>query len=217
MSSFQSKPQSGAASTAEGVHIESLDASLTEERAAPQQRRRYTPCHGSFLPAQRPAWQLLACGREKVCGILRARVQMGYLTCAARSPRATAGLDGQLRSWAGRCIAIQKGVGPTHEGTRGQCLARALPGLSKRQDSVWVDHPGRQQAAEGTECRWIVLWKEAGPTNGACQEAEAKDAGRFDGVCLARYSKVVDGFAVEVRDACLRPQAEPVPLVTSRA
>ncbi|CAK0782475.1 hypothetical protein CVIRNUC_005706 [Coccomyxa viridis] len=87
-SSFQSKPQSGAASTAEGVHIESLDASLTEERAAPQQRRR-----------------------------------------------------------------------------------------------------------------WIVLWKEAGPTNGACQEAEAKDAGRFDGVCLARYSKVVDGFAVEFTDS----------------
>ena len=86
MSSFQSKPQSAAASSAGGVHIESLNASLTEERAAPQQRRRYISCHGSFLPAQRPAWQLLVCGRERVCGILLARVQMRYLTCAASQP-----------------------------------------------------------------------------------------------------------------------------------
>ena len=95
-------------------------------------------------------------------------------------------------------------------------LGAGASGLSMRENSVWVDHPGRRQAAEGTGCRWIVLWKEAGPTNGACQEAEAKDAGRFDGVCLARYSKVVDGFAVEVRDSGLRPQAsglrlEPAP------
>ena len=46
-----------------------------------------------------------------------------------------------------------------------------------------------------------MLWKEAGPTDGACQEAQAKDVGRFNGMCSARYSKVVDGFAVEVREA----------------
>lgn len=48
-------------------------------------------------------------------------------------------------------------------------------------------------------CRWIVLWKEAGPTDKACNEAHAESSGRFDGACFARYGHVVNGFAVEVR------------------
>ena len=68
---------------------------------------------------------------------------------------------------------------------------------------------------KGAGCRWIVLWKEAGPTDGACHEAEAKDAGRFNGICSARYSKVVDGFAVEVRaqlphNCPIRPSLPPL-------
>lgn len=43
-----------------------------------------------------------------------------------------------------------------------------------------------------------MLWKDGGPTDEACQEAEALSSGRFDGACSARYRKVVDGFAVEV-------------------
>ena len=97
-----------------------------------------------------------------------------------------------------------QGLAPLMRAKEGKTWRRCLEACQCGR-TVRVDHPGRQQAAEGTGCRWIVLWKEAGPTNGACQEAEAKDAGRFDGVCLARYSKVVDGFAVEVRDPCLRP------------
>lgn len=44
-----------------------------------------------------------------------------------------------------------------------------------------------------------MLWKDSGgPTDEACHEAHAEDAGRFDGVCSERYRHVVDGFAVEV-------------------
>ena len=46
--------------------------------------------------------------------------------------------------------------------------------------------------------RWIVLWKDGGSTVKACEEAHAENAGRFDGVCFARYGHVVDGFAVKV-------------------
>ena len=44
-----------------------------------------------------------------------------------------------------------------------------------------------------------MLWKDSGgPTDEACHEAHAEDAGRFDGACSERYRHVVDGFAVEV-------------------
>ena len=44
-----------------------------------------------------------------------------------------------------------------------------------------------------------MLWKGGGPTDEACTEAHAENAGRFDGACFARYGHVVNGFAVEVR------------------
>ena len=47
-------------------------------------------------------------------------------------------------------------------------------------------------------CRWIVVWKDGGPTTAACTEAEATDAGRFYGNCSARFTNVFEGFAVEV-------------------
>ena len=56
-----------------------------------------------------------------------------------------------------------------------------------------------------------MLWKEAGPTDKACDEAHAEDSGRFDGACFARYGHVVNGFAAEVRMpppptmSCLKP------------
>ena len=106
---------------------------------------------------------------------------------------------------------MQEGVGPTDVGTGGQGLHAGASMPLNAAGWCVGNQPERQQAAEGIGCRWIVLWREAGPTNGACQEAEAKDAGRFNGVCLARYSKVVEGFAVEVRSSCLRFQAEPAP------
>lgn len=47
-------------------------------------------------------------------------------------------------------------------------------------------------------CRWIVVWKDGGPTAAACTEAEDLDARRFYGNCSARFTNVFEGFAVEV-------------------
>ncbi|KAK9842270.1 hypothetical protein WJX81_003820 [Elliptochloris bilobata] len=43
---------------------------------------------------------------------------------------------------------------------------------------------------------WIVLWDGDSPTDDACAEAEAIGAGRFDGLCTARFKRVLNGFAV---------------------
>lgn len=43
------------------------------------------------------------------------------------------------------------------------------------------------------------MWKDGGPTDAACTEAEATNSGRFNGECSARFTNVFNGFAVEVR------------------
>ena len=44
-----------------------------------------------------------------------------------------------------------------------------------------------------------MLWEGGSPTEDACAEAEAIGAGRFDGLCTARFKRVLNGFAVTVR------------------
>jgi hypothetical protein len=52
---------------------------------------------------------------------------------------------------------------------------------------------------------WIVIWHGDAPTEAACAEAEALGAGRFDGLCTARFARVLNGFAATVR----RPLSPP--------
>ena len=57
---------------------------------------------------------------------------------------------------------------------------------------------------------WIVLWDGDSPTEDACAEAEAIGAGRFDGLCTARFKRVLNGFAVTVRRAPPPPAPKPL-------
>lgn len=55
-----------------------------------------------------------------------------------------------------------------------------------------------------------MLWDGDSPTEDACAEAEAIGAGRFDGLCTARFKRVLNGFAVTVRRALLASCPKPL-------
>lgn len=61
---------------------------------------------------------------------------------------------------------------------------------------------------------WIVLWDGDNPTEAACAEAEAVSAGRFNGLCTAKFTRIVNGFAVTV---CRGPSPPPPLVLGARA